>query len=186
MEEKAFDRLHTVVNVGSVLVTVGSVAAATVCRIMLETSLYSFARAQELASLVPEFRPTFYFSNELVPRPVGINSQVTIEEIQENAQGEEGEETRVINEANSAQWRARKEQLNLCVELKLYNVWYGFEISIEYTHVWAGPLSGDSLAVALRNRCSKSATITAKWDALALDSSTTVSVRDLWKLYYMR
>ncbi|KAL2508765.1 Uncharacterized protein Fot_32412 [Forsythia ovata] len=72
----------------------------------LETSLYSFARAQELASLVPEFRPAFYFSNELVPRPVGINSQVTIEEIQENAQGEEGEETRVINEANSAQWRA--------------------------------------------------------------------------------
>ncbi|KAL2548205.1 Uncharacterized protein Fot_09735 [Forsythia ovata] len=71
-----------------------------------ETCLYSFARAQELASLVPEFRPAFYFSNDLVPRPVGINSQVTIEEIQENAQGEEGEETWVINEANSAQWRA--------------------------------------------------------------------------------
>ncbi|KAL2458559.1 double-stranded RNA-binding protein 2-like [Forsythia ovata] len=71
-----------------------------------ETGLYSFARAQELASLVPEIRPAFYFSNDIVPRPVGINSQVTIEEIQENAQGEEGEETRVINEANCAQWRA--------------------------------------------------------------------------------
>ncbi|KAL2520458.1 double-stranded RNA-binding protein 2-like [Forsythia ovata] len=71
-----------------------------------KTGLYSFARAQKLASLVPEFRPAFYFSNDLVPRPVGINSQVTIEEIQENAQGEECEETRVINEANSAQWMA--------------------------------------------------------------------------------
>ncbi|KAL2555848.1 Alpha-galactosidase 3 [Forsythia ovata] len=47
--------------------------------------------------------------------------------------------------------------------------------------VWAGPLSGGRLAVALWNRCSKPATITAKWDALGLDSSTTVSVRDLWK-----
>ncbi|KAL2559304.1 Uncharacterized protein Fot_04043 [Forsythia ovata] len=82
-----------------------AVANSAVC-LLPETGLYSFARAQELASLVPEFRPDFYFSNDLVPRPVGINSQVTIEEIQENAQGEECEETRVINEANSAQWRA--------------------------------------------------------------------------------
>ncbi|CAI9776262.1 unnamed protein product [Fraxinus pennsylvanica] len=60
-----------------------------------ETSLYSFTGV----------RPVFYFSNDTVPRPIGINSQITIEEIQENAQGEECEETRVIHEANSAQWR---------------------------------------------------------------------------------
>ncbi|CAI9767576.1 unnamed protein product [Fraxinus pennsylvanica] len=47
--------------------------------------------------------------------------------------------------------------------------------------VWAGPLSGNRLTVALWNRCSKPSTITAKWDALGLDSSTSVSVRDLWK-----
>ncbi|XP_022866978.1 alpha-galactosidase 3-like isoform X2 [Olea europaea var. sylvestris] len=47
--------------------------------------------------------------------------------------------------------------------------------------IWAGPLSGNRLTVALWNRCSKPATITAKWDALGLDSSITVSVRDLWK-----
>ncbi|CAI9771042.1 unnamed protein product [Fraxinus pennsylvanica] len=71
-----------------------------------ETSLYSFAGARELTSFVPEFSPVFYVSNDILPRPLGINSQVTIEEIQENAQGEEGDETRVINEANSAQWKA--------------------------------------------------------------------------------
>ncbi|XP_059666832.1 alpha-galactosidase 3 isoform X1 [Cornus florida] len=47
--------------------------------------------------------------------------------------------------------------------------------------VWAGPLSGDRLVVAFWNRCSKAATITAGWDALGLESSTSVSVRDLWK-----
>ncbi|XP_028111182.1 alpha-galactosidase 3-like isoform X1 [Camellia sinensis] len=47
--------------------------------------------------------------------------------------------------------------------------------------VWAGPLTGQSLAVALWNRCSKAATITAAWGALGLESSTSVSVRDLWK-----
>ncbi|XP_065870513.1 alpha-galactosidase 3 isoform X2 [Euphorbia lathyris] len=46
--------------------------------------------------------------------------------------------------------------------------------------VWAGPLSGHRLAVVLWNRCSKSATITAQWDALGLESGTSVSVRDLW------
>ncbi|CAA3027339.1 Hypothetical predicted protein [Olea europaea subsp. europaea] len=65
-----------------------------------ETSLYSFVGARELASL----SPVFYVSNDIVPRPIGINSQVTIEEIKENSQGEEGEEIQVINEANS--WRA--------------------------------------------------------------------------------
>ncbi|CAL5322794.1 unnamed protein product [Camellia sinensis] len=49
------------------------------------------------------------------------------------------------------------------------------------TEVWAGPLTGHRLAVVLWNRCSEAATITAAWDALGLESSTTVSVRDLWK-----
>lgn len=47
--------------------------------------------------------------------------------------------------------------------------------------VWAGPLSGHRIVVALWNRCSKAATITAGWDALGLESSTSVSVRDLWQ-----
>ncbi|KAF8009884.1 hypothetical protein BT93_J0763 [Corymbia citriodora subsp. variegata] len=47
--------------------------------------------------------------------------------------------------------------------------------------VWAGPLSGHNLAVALWNRCSKTATITANWEAIGLESGTSVSIRDLWK-----
>nr|XP_016477460.1 PREDICTED: alpha-galactosidase 3-like [Nicotiana tabacum] len=47
--------------------------------------------------------------------------------------------------------------------------------------VWAGPLSGNRLAIVLWNRCSKAATITAKWGAIGLQSSISVSVRDLWK-----
>ncbi|XP_038719895.1 alpha-galactosidase 3-like isoform X2 [Tripterygium wilfordii] len=47
--------------------------------------------------------------------------------------------------------------------------------------VWAGPLYGHRLVVALWNRCSKSATITAAWDVLGLESGTHVSVRDLWQ-----
>lgn len=47
--------------------------------------------------------------------------------------------------------------------------------------VWAGPLTGHRLAVVLWNRCSKAATITAAWGALGLESSISVSVRDLWK-----
>ncbi|KAL2526795.1 Alpha-galactosidase 3 [Abeliophyllum distichum] len=47
--------------------------------------------------------------------------------------------------------------------------------------IWAGPLSRHRLAVALWNRCSKIATITAKWDSIGLESSISVSVRDLWK-----
>ncbi|KAH9767453.1 alpha-galactosidase 3 [Citrus sinensis] len=47
--------------------------------------------------------------------------------------------------------------------------------------VWAGPLSGHRLVVALWNRCPKAETITAQWDALGLESSTKVSVRDLWQ-----
>ncbi|PHT44960.1 Alpha-galactosidase, partial [Capsicum baccatum] len=47
--------------------------------------------------------------------------------------------------------------------------------------VWAGPLSGNRLAMVLWNRCSKAATITAKWGAIGLQPSISVSVRDLWK-----
>ncbi|XWS65604.1 hypothetical protein CRYUN_Cryun05aG0127900 [Craigia yunnanensis] len=47
--------------------------------------------------------------------------------------------------------------------------------------VWAGPLSGNRLVVAFWNRCSRAATITAKWEALGLESSTSVSIRDLWQ-----
>ncbi|XP_048231588.1 alpha-galactosidase 3-like isoform X2 [Ricinus communis] len=47
--------------------------------------------------------------------------------------------------------------------------------------VWAGPLTGHRMAVVLCNRCSKSATITVRWDALGVESGTTVVVRDLWQ-----
>jgi len=47
--------------------------------------------------------------------------------------------------------------------------------------VWAGPLSGNRLVVALWNRCSKAATIAALWEALGLESSTSVVIRDLWE-----
>ncbi|XP_077239143.1 melibiase family protein [Tasmannia lanceolata] len=47
--------------------------------------------------------------------------------------------------------------------------------------VWAGPLSGNCLVIALWNRCLKVVNITAKWEALGLDSTISVSVRDLWK-----
>lgn len=48
--------------------------------------------------------------------------------------------------------------------------------------VWAGPLSGGRLAVALWNRCSSAVSITARWETLGLHSSTSASVRDLWKV----
>nr|GLL28048.1 alpha-galactosidase 3 [Ipomoea trifida] len=47
--------------------------------------------------------------------------------------------------------------------------------------VWAGPLSGNRLVVAFWNRCSKDETITAHWDVIGLESSASVSIRDLWK-----
>ncbi|XP_025802327.1 alpha-galactosidase 3 isoform X2 [Panicum hallii] len=47
--------------------------------------------------------------------------------------------------------------------------------------VWAGPLSGNRLAVALWNRCSETANITMKLPAVGLDGSAAYSVRDLWK-----
>ncbi|KAJ1384720.1 Glycosyl hydrolase, all-beta [Sesbania bispinosa] len=49
------------------------------------------------------------------------------------------------------------------------------------SQVWAGPLSGNRLVVALWNRCSKVTTITASWRVLGLESGIHVSVRDLWK-----
>uniref|UniRef100_A0A0E0LPT4 Alpha-galactosidase n=1 Tax=Oryza punctata TaxID=4537 RepID=A0A0E0LPT4_ORYPU len=47
--------------------------------------------------------------------------------------------------------------------------------------VWAGPLSGNRLAVALWNRCAESANITVKLPSVGLDGSSPYSVRDLWK-----
>ncbi|CAI9302578.1 unnamed protein product [Lactuca saligna] len=47
--------------------------------------------------------------------------------------------------------------------------------------VWAGPLSGNRFAVVLWNRCSEGETIQVSWDTLGLDSSITLSIRDLWK-----
>ncbi|WJX34518.1 Alpha-galactosidase 3 [Trifolium repens] len=49
------------------------------------------------------------------------------------------------------------------------------------SQVWAGPLTGNRLAVALWNRCSKATNITASWEALGLESGIHVSVRDLWQ-----
>lgn len=51
-----------------------------------------------------------------------------------------------------------------------------------YLQVWAGPLSGNRLAIALWNRCSKVATITASWASVGLESGIHVSVRDLWQV----
>ncbi|KAF3433286.1 hypothetical protein FNV43_RR24388 [Rhamnella rubrinervis] len=47
--------------------------------------------------------------------------------------------------------------------------------------VWAGPLSGHRVVVALWNRCSIAVTMTAKWEVIGLQPSTSVSVRDLWQ-----
>ncbi|KAI7758189.1 hypothetical protein M8C21_006518, partial [Ambrosia artemisiifolia] len=47
--------------------------------------------------------------------------------------------------------------------------------------VWAGPLSGNRFAIVLWNRCSEGGTINVSWDSLGLESSVSVSVRDLWK-----
>ncbi|GAB2270242.1 Alpha-galactosidase 3 [Dionaea muscipula] len=47
--------------------------------------------------------------------------------------------------------------------------------------VWAGPLSGNRLAVALWNRCSTATSITALWNVLGLQSSIPVNIRDLWQ-----
>ncbi|KAJ6296492.1 hypothetical protein OIU78_024359 [Salix suchowensis] len=46
--------------------------------------------------------------------------------------------------------------------------------------VWAGSLSNKKVAVVLWNRCSSRATVTAYWSDIGLESTTTVSARDLW------
>ncbi|XP_031268333.1 alpha-galactosidase-like [Pistacia vera] len=46
--------------------------------------------------------------------------------------------------------------------------------------VWAGPLSGNRIAVILWNRGSSKATITADWSDIGLKSSAVVDARDLW------
>lgn len=50
--------------------------------------------------------------------------------------------------------------------------------------IWAGPLSGDRLVMALWNRCSKPATVTAEWSSLGLHPSSSFSIKDLWKHEY--
>ncbi|AQK73800.1 hypothetical protein ZEAMMB73_Zm00001d017715 [Zea mays] len=47
--------------------------------------------------------------------------------------------------------------------------------------VWAGPLSGNRLVVALWNRCSDTANVTMKLPAVGLDGYAAYYVRDLWK-----
>ncbi|KAI3458452.1 hypothetical protein Pfo_015115 [Paulownia fortunei] len=51
--------------------------------------------------------------------------------------------------------------------------------------IWAGPLTGQRLVVALWNRCSKPATMIVEWGAIGLKSSTSFSVKDLWKHEYV-
>ena len=51
-----------------------------------------------------------------------------------------------------------------------------------WLQVWAGPLSGNRLVVALWNRCSETTNITMKLPAVGLDGSAAYSVRDLWKV----
>ena len=46
--------------------------------------------------------------------------------------------------------------------------------------VWAGSLTEKRVAVILLNRGFSSATITAKWNDIGLNSSTVVDARDLW------
>ncbi|RYR58028.1 hypothetical protein Ahy_A05g023683 isoform C [Arachis hypogaea] len=49
------------------------------------------------------------------------------------------------------------------------------------SEVWAGPLSGNKVAVILWNRSSSKAKVTASWSDLGLKSATSVHARDLWE-----
>lgn len=49
--------------------------------------------------------------------------------------------------------------------------------------VWAGPLSGNRIAVILWNRGFSKATITADWSDIGLKSSSVVDARDLWAVW---
>ena len=70
--------------------------------------------------------------------------------------------------------------------IRVYVLAIGFVCQIHSVprglQVWAGPLSGNRLAVALWNRCSETANITMKLPAVGLDESAAYSVRDLWKV----
>ena len=46
--------------------------------------------------------------------------------------------------------------------------------------VWGGPLSNGDYALALANRGSEDANVTAAWDLLEVDSAASFVVRDLW------
>ncbi|PSS08375.1 Alpha-galactosidase [Actinidia chinensis var. chinensis] len=46
--------------------------------------------------------------------------------------------------------------------------------------IWAGPLSGNRVAVILWNRGSLVATITVNWSDIGLKPTTVVNARDLW------
>lgn len=48
------------------------------------------------------------------------------------------------------------------------------------SEVWAGPLSGNRVAVVLWNRGSSTTNITAYWSDIGLNPSTVVNARDLW------
>lgn len=69
--------------------------------------------------------------------------------------------------------------LNQIVESLACNIYCDNRICFQ---IWAGPLSGQRLAVVLWNRGSKASTITVKWDVLGLESSISVSIKDLWKV----
>lgn len=91
-------------------------------------------------------------------------------------------------------WKTTVSHIGYAVAVKLYSVqhflhfqtsqalYYKIFFFPPFLQVWAGPLSGNRLVVAFWNRCSKAATITAKWEALCLESSTSVSIRDLWQV----
>ncbi|XP_057459298.1 alpha-galactosidase-like isoform X1 [Actinidia eriantha] len=50
----------------------------------------------------------------------------------------------------------------------------------ELEQIWAGPLSGNRVAVILWNRGSLVATITVNWSDIGLKPTTVVNARDLW------
>ncbi|KAK3422057.1 hypothetical protein EUGRSUZ_G02617 [Eucalyptus grandis] len=55
-----------------------------------------------------------------------------------------------------------------------------FEL-VSNKEVWSGPLSGNRVAVVLINRGLSTATVTAEWSDIGLNSSVIVDARDLWQ-----
>ncbi|XP_057427995.1 alpha-galactosidase-like isoform X2 [Lotus japonicus] len=47
--------------------------------------------------------------------------------------------------------------------------------------IWAGPLSGNQIALVLWNRSSSHATVAASWSDIGLEPETIVDARDLWE-----